>query len=363
MTHSSHWSIGLGIATIVVCGVLATIGAAVSDGEADPATDPDLPSAAPPSPAAAPTRSQPAMPSAHPTTAEIPGIASGSRRVAVESVVRPLLEIPRLRSGVFGIDLGNGSYFDLNGSESFAAASLIKIPIAVALLSAVDREAISLDEKLELKVEQLAAGSGGLQYQPVGTSFTVRRLGELMIRRSDNTATNMLIDRLGGIEGVNAIFEAWGLTRTVLRSPLPDMEGTNRTSPRDLVTIIGRAVGGEALGRPSRDLLLSWMRRTHVRSLLPSGAGRGSIVANKTGDIPGALGDAAYVESPGGHRYLLAVQVERPRNSHRAKEVIRSVSRIVYRSMTNLPAPVSARPGRLRASFPRRSSAPVRGSS
>ena len=121
---------------------------------------------------------------------------------------------------------------------------------------------------------------------------------------------------------------------------------------RDLVTILGRAVTGNLLRPESRGMLLSWMRRTHVRSLLPSGTGRGSFVANKTGDIPGAIGDTGYVEAPDGHRYLLAVQVERPRNNGRAKELIRRVSRVVYRSITGLPPGDEPAASRTRAASP-----------
>jgi beta-lactamase class A len=281
----------------------------------------------------------------------------------MEASLRPLLVRPALRAGVFGLDLGSGAFFDLAGDQAFSAASLIKIPVAAALLAAVDTGAVSLDEMIVMGADDIGGGSGSLQYLPVGSRFTVRRLAELMIRRSDNTATNMLIGRLGGIDACNASFAAWGLGRTRLRTPLPDMNGTNTTSPRDLVTVLEKTLRGTSLRPASRELLLSWMRRSHVRSLLPAGVGRGSRVANKTGDIPGALGDAGFVEAPGGKRYLLAVQVERPHNSHRANELIRDVSRSVYQSLTGLRAPAPPatvrRPTRARASA-RRAQAPAR---
>src|SRR5437867_5927159 len=225
---------------------------------------------------------------------------SGPRQLSVETGLRPLLIQPKLRAGVFGIDLQSRAFFNVSGDVAFAAASLIKIPIAVALLTEADSGTISLEEMLEMKAGHVAAGSGSLQYLPVGSRFSIARLGELMIRRSDNTATNMLIDRLGGIEAVNRVFEGWGLSNTRVRSPLPDMPGTNTTSPRDLVIILDRAVTHSLLRPASRDRLLAWMRRSHVRSLLPAGVGPGCVVANKTGDIPGALGDAGYVQAPGG---------------------------------------------------------------
>lgn len=261
---------------------------------------------------------------------------------------------PGLRAGLFGVDLATGSSFSVDGDDPFAAASLIKIPIVVALLAAAEHGRIDLDEMVTLCDQDRAAGSGRIQYLPAGSRFSIERLAELMIRASDNSATNMLVDRLGGMTAVNAIFERWDLGHTRIRNPLPDMNGTNQTSPRDLVTILDAAIRRGLLGPESRARLLAWMSRSHVRSMIPASARRGAFVANKTGDIPGALGDAGYVVAPGGHAYLLAVQVERPRNSPRAKSLIRSVSGTVWETITRTPSAIDD----LQRSSPRRRPAP-----
>ncbi len=159
-------------------------------------------------------------------------LTPAKRQQALEASLRPILVQPGLRAGVFGYDPSSGAFFTLEGGDSYAAASLIKIPLAVALLVAVDRGEVLLGETIAMREEEIATGSGRIQYMPAGTLFSVERLGELMIRKSDNTATNMLISRMGGIETVNAIFAAWRLKRTRIESPLPDLSGTNRTSPR-----------------------------------------------------------------------------------------------------------------------------------
>ena len=240
---------------------------------------------------------------------------------------------PRLRVGAFILDPLTGRVGSLRGDESFAAASTIKVPIAVELLRRVDRGEIALDEKLGLRGEDRAAGSGSLQWLPPGMSLSVRRTAEMMIRRSDNTATNMIIARLGGMDEINARFTELGLGDTRVRNLLPDMDGTNRTSPQDLVSILARVSSGSLLSGASRDLLFSWMRRSHVKSLLPSGLSPGAVCYNKTGDIPGALGDAGIVLLPGGRRYIAAIQVERPYNSRRANEMIRRLSKALFQQL------------------------------
>ena len=339
MALSHRWSLSVGIVAVLLCGALAA-GASMVRSRDHGADTPTRCAAVPASPATDVQNARGISKSA----------PAGTRQTTLECLVQPVLSQPRLRAGVFGMDLASGAFFDIRGDESFAAASLIKIPIATALLEQVDRGLVSLGEILEMRSDQIAAGSGRIQYLHPGTRFTIGRLAELMIRKSDNTATNMLIDRLGGHDRLNGVFAAWGLTRTVLQTPLPDMDGTNRTSPRDLVTVIRKVVSENFLAAPSKSLLLSWMTRTHVRSLLPAGVGPGSMVANKTGDIPGAIGDAGYVEASNGRRYLLAVQVERPHNSSRAKELIRRVSRTVFESITGLPSSPGLAPGSARAS-------------
>src|SRR5262249_19332130 len=147
----------------------------------------------------------------------------------------------------------------------------------------VDRGEISLDEKLAIRDEDKGEGSGNLQYFPTGTRLSLKRTAELMVRRSDNTATNMIVARLGGMGIVNAFFGEYGLAATRRRNPLPDMLGTTQPSPRDLASLLSRVASGQLLSIPSRELLYSWMRRSHVKSLLPAGLGRGAICYNKTG--------------------------------------------------------------------------------
>lgn len=252
------------------------------------------------------------------------------RDAALEHSLSQLACQPALRVGVFVCDPLSGRVASVDGERSFPAASTIKVPIAVELLRRADRGEIQLEEKLALRAEHIASGSGSLQYLPPGTVFTIRRLAELMIRRSDNTATNMIIARLGGADPLNRSFLDLGLRRTRLRRLLPDMEGRNRTSPGDLVSLLSRVSTGSLLSPGSREILLGWMRRSRVKSLLPAGLGSGALCYNKTGDIPGALGDAGLVVLPGGRRYVAAVQVERPRNSTRAGAVIRQISRAAY---------------------------------
>jgi len=239
-----------------------------------------------------------------------------------------------LTPGAFLVDLDTGAYVDVNGSASFPAASTIKVPILVAFFQDVDAGKIRLDEMLTMQQEMVAGGSGNLQYKPAGTQYSALEVATKMITISDNTATNMLIAHLGGREVLNQRFRSWGLTTTTIRNQLPDLQGTNTTSPKELGNLIAIVNQGNLVSMRSRDLILDIMRRTEKDNLLPSGLGAGARIYHKTGDIGTMLADAGLVDIPTGKRYIAAVMVQRPNNDPRAEKFISSISRAAYQQFS-----------------------------
>jgi len=255
----------------------------------------------------------------------------GQEIPALKAQIQTLVaQNPTLQPGVFIVDLDTGAYLDWEGRSTFASASTIKVPILVAFFQDVDAGKIRLDEPLTLKPEMIADGSGDLQYKQPGTQYTTLEVATKMITISDNTATNMLIARLGGAEALNQRFRAWGLTTTVLRNRLPDVEGTNTSSPRELANLMSVVNQGELVSLRSRDRLLDIMQRTETNSMLPKGLGLGATIAHKTGTIGSLLADVGLVDMPTGKRYIVAVMVKRPHNDASAEELIRKISRTAY---------------------------------
>lgn len=254
-------------------------------------------------------------------------------------------QTPQLQPGVFLIDLDTSNYLDLNGSKAFSAASTIKVPVLVAFFQAVDAGKIRLDEQLTLKTEFITGGSGEMQGHPPGTQYTALETATKMIVISDNTATNILIDRLGGSEKLNQRFQEWGLEATAINNPLADLEGTNKTSPKDLAKLMALVNKGELVSLRSRDRLLNIMEQTLTKTLLPRGLGKGATIAHKTGDIGSMVGDIGLIDMPNGKRYITAVMVSRPHNDSRAQELIRQISHNVYQHLNKpIPSPAQTTP-------------------
>lgn len=253
-----------------------------------------------------------------------------SRLSSLEDDLKKSSDLKKLRTGVFVVEPGTGRYAEINAREPFMAASMIKVPVLVSLLAALDRKTVSLNEKLTITKELITGGSGYLQWRPLDSTVTVKEAAELMIIISDNTATNLLIDRLGGLEKLNKQYSGWGLKNTRLNNLLADLTGTNTTSPYDLCYLMGRIERGELISQPSREWMHSIMHRTRIKTLLPQGLNPGDRIFHKTGDIGKMVGDVGLVHTKDGKRYLVAVQVERPHNDRRANELIRTLSRAIH---------------------------------
>ena len=250
---------------------------------------------------------------------------------------------PKLDPGVFVLDLDTHNYLDIKGETAFSAASTIKVPILVAFFQAVDSGEIRLDDLLTLKPEFIAEGSGEMQGHPPGTQYTALETATKMIAISDNTATNILIDRLGGAQKLNQKFQSWGLQATEINNPLADVEGTNKTSPKDPARIMALVNKGELISLRSRDRLLDIMQQTRTRTLLPRGLGKGATISHKTGDIGSLVADIGLIDMPNGKRYLAAVMVQRPHNDSSAQELIRQISKSTYQYL-NQPSPPTKQP-------------------
>jgi beta-lactamase class A len=247
---------------------------------------------------------------------------------------------PAFRAGMFFLDMDNGNYADLNGTQVFPAASIIKLPILVAFFQDVDAGKIQLDEILTMRPEMIASGSGEMQFLRPWSKFSALHTVTQMSVISDNTATNMILRRLGGATVVNQRFRSWGLQQTTIRNWLPDLRGTNTTTPKELVYLLSQLEQGKLLSPQSQQQAFGILTRTKNRKLLAAGVGPGAVIAHKTGDIGFMLGDAGMVRMPSGKRYMAAVIAKTPYDDPKGWDFMRDVSRIVYTYLSQ-PAPAA----------------------
>lgn len=271
----------------------------------------------------------------YPVTVPVPApfqlrheISALAEQVRVES------NKPNLKTGVFVVEPDTGNFIEIDARRAYPAASMIKLPVLISLLEAIDAKKVRLDQPLVVRKDLQCGGSGWLQYRPAGTIMSVKDTAELMMIISDNTATNMIIDLLGGMNNCNQDFVKMGLTQTQIRNALPDLTGTNTTCPYDLALLLAKVDAGQLVSPAMRSWMLTTMERSKIRSLLPQGLPPGTKIADKTGDIAGLVGDAGIITTKDGKRYIATVEVERPTNDRRANQLIRVLSKDIYVGIT-----------------------------
>ncbi|MEB3200990.1 MAG: serine hydrolase [Synechococcaceae cyanobacterium] len=258
-----------------------------------------------------------------------------------------------LTASAYMLVLDDGRYAELRADQPLPAASSIKSPILLLALDDLDGGKLRWNEPLPLSKEVVGGGAGWMANRPLGTRFPFFEAATEMIRVSDNTATNLLIRRLGGKQAVNARFQKLDLPATVVRNWLPDLNGTNTTSSRDLARTIALVDSGDKLGPRARDLFREIMGTSRTNTLIPlgmlKGLGRdaadpdeelkpfGITVYNKTGDIGIAYSDAALIQLPSGQRAVAAFMVKGPFNDPRSAELIRSMAGAMARALVGKP--------------------------
>lgn len=254
-----------------------------------------------------------------------------------------------LTASAFLLVLDDGRFAQLQPDLPLPAASSIKTPILLAGLEDLDTGKLRWNEPLPLTKELVGGGAGWMASKPLGTRFPFFEAATEMIRVSDNSATNLLIKRLGGKTILNERFAAMGLPATAVNNWLPDLDGTNTTSSRDLARSIAMVDIGESLSPRARDLFREIMGSSRTNTLIPLGLLQGlgkdsadpdsellsfGITAyNKTGDIGIAYADAALIQLPNGQRAVAAFIVKGPFNDPRSTDLIRAMAAEVSKTL------------------------------
>ena len=241
---------------------------------------------------------------------------------------------PTLTPSVFVWDFNSGNYVDINASSPYPAASIIKIPVLISLFKSNENGSVHLYEDMQLTNYYRSSGSGHLQYFGEGATYTVDNLAKLMMQDSDNTATNMIMAKIGSMTSINADLRKWKLNDTYIDNWLPDLKGTNVTSSRDIAKILCNLDNPSFLNVNSRGYIYDYMSHIKNNSLIPQGMPEGTPFVHKTGDIGTMLGDAGIVHLPDGRRYVVVILVKRPHNSPSAASYIRQASSIIYDHFT-----------------------------
>ena len=242
--------------------------------------------------------------------------------------------------GVAVMHVESGRSAEAQGDSPLPLYSVFKLPLAVAVLKAVEENRLRLDQRIRFTPADIAPGAqanSDLWRRPVERS--IEELLELSIARSDNTSTDKLLELVGGPEVVTRLMRAHGLQQINVQSSVRQFVGQrehrNTGAASDLARLLVLLQRGEILPPPQFALLRGMMERAvtglrRLRGNLPAG----TVVADKTGTggDGAATNDVGLITLPEGRGHLaMAVLISGSRLPAAAQEqLIAELARAAY---------------------------------
>ncbi len=245
--------------------------------------------------------------------AAAPALWAESKNEALARAITQRLTCFEGQVFLYARNLDSGAEFGLQPDERVRTASTIKLPILCALFDLAAQGNLHWEEKLTLRQEDIVSGSGVVQELSAGVALSLRDLSHLMIVVSDNTATNLILGRIGG-DAVNAYLERIGMrvTRSLRKirgdakqlkpaegySKAGQMEENKRfgigvSTPREMVWLLEQLVLGRIVSPEASKEILAIMKREQFKD----GIGRrlGDDVASKGGALDALRSDVGIV--------------------------------------------------------------------
>ena len=247
--------------------------------------------------------------------------------------IQALLSQHTCRAGIVIIEQSSQKRLEINPEMGFPAASMIKVPIMIEIMRQAAKGKVSLDEILEVS-DQVKVDGGILQELRSGLPMTLRELVTLMIVLSDNTATNILIDRFG-MDAVNTAMRNFGLPATVLQRKMMDFAAAkagreNLTTPQDMAFLFAGLLN-HSLGLPAKysDFMLAVLKRQQIRDKLPFYLPEDVVLANKTGTLPGAEHDGGILYVPRSP-YIISIFTDGLAANYEGLQLVAKLGKLIY---------------------------------
>lgn len=289
--------------------------------------------------------------------------------------VAEVAKVPAGRIGVAATDLATGKTVAINAAERFPMASAVKLAIAATYLDGVDRGVLELATLYPLDEAMRVRSDGIAETLPhPGVALSAANLIELSLTVSDNTATDMLLQAVGGPRAVTAWLKAKGIVgqrvdRSIVRllidvsghapdpaladgpalatfmpvepwksddekwpvNPAFDADPRDTSTPAAMVALLSGLHRGTLLKPDTTAFLFAVLARCktgakRVKALLPAG----TPWAHKTGTLPGISNDVGVLTLPNGHRVAVAVFSKGVADGDVRDTKLAAIGRLIY---------------------------------
>ena len=244
--------------------------------------------------------------------------------------LRILSDNYKAKVGIYLKDLKTKKTWEYNADRLFRSASLIKLPIMIAVMDAVERGKISLDTELVITNRERMDGSGSLKWARDGTRLSVLEIVYRMVTESDNTATRLLIDRFG-VDYFKSYFKQIGLAYTNITLEGMDLTSgrvvkENYTTPREMGYLLEKIYNKEAVSKNMSEMMLDILKRNKSHSRIRKGVPLTWEVGHKTGLLRKSCSDVGIIFSPKGD-YIIAVLLDDVVSYRSGKDFIAKIAK------------------------------------
>jgi len=271
-----------------------------------------------------------------------PSPSAGKQKVLWQKLEASIQQVDQHLDGVMGVaieDLTTGDHSFLHEDEVFAQASSIKITVLAGLYLQAEQGKLKLTDLYTVQSSDLVPDSyimNGLT--PGVTRVTLRDLATMMVAVSDNSATNVLIDRVG-MPNVNAMLDSLGLTHTRLRRKMMDLEAAkqgreNISTPREMMTLLDAIYHGKVMNKDSTADFFKVLS-TNKDSWIPRDLPADLKIANKPGALEAVRNDSGVVFVEG-RPYVISVMTAFLGNERDGEEAISKISLEAWRMFDRL---------------------------
>src|SRR5206468_11963305 len=262
--------------------------------------------------------------------------AGVKQQILWQKLEASIAEVDHNLDGVMGVaieDLTSGQKYQLRENEVFPQASSIKIAVLAELYRQAQQGKLKLTDVYTVKASDLVADSrimNGLT--PGVTQVTLRDLATMVVAVSDNSAANILIDRVG-MENVNSLLDSLGLSRTRLRRKMMDLKAAkegreNISTPREMMTLLESIYRGKLLNKEMTADFIKVLS-THKESSLLQGLPDDAVAASKPGELEAVRNDSGIVLVKN-RPYILCVMTTYLKDEKEGSAAIRKIAALTY---------------------------------
>jgi beta-lactamase class A len=273
---------------------------------------------------------------------DVANTAATKQQVLWQKLEASITDVDRQLDGVMGVaieDLTSGQRFQLRGDEVFPQASSIKTALLTGLYRQVQDGKLKLTDPYTVQASDLVPDSDIMNGLTAGTTrITLRDLATMVVAVSDNSATNVLIDKVG-MDNVNALMDSMGLKHTRLRRKMMDLKAAgegreNISTANEMATLLDQLYRGKVLNKELTDDFFNLLS-THKSSFIPRDLPDDLKIANKPGELEGVRNDSGVVFVQN-RPYVICVMTTYLHRERDGEDAISKISAEAYRMFDRL---------------------------